>query len=421
MDSFASLMFFICAAVLSFSFMLISIYRKSLDKGRKIILFFLLLLVFLTSLVGCFRSYSFMNPNFIRNGRALYFLLSLYSLGHSSIPILMNLYIWFVTGQWFKKKKKSFWILWSLWLLPILVNDGFILSNPWTHAVFSIGEDYTVSYGYGMLISILNGVFYGVMTLVYATVYHKALKRGECLTLFVMVILNTVLNVLEKVFYSHLDVDTFFFSLLSAMLLIFGEDTNPEIDPITKLENRNSFNTVMKSSMASEAHFRVIILKISNFENLSRLFSSADLDRMEADLAELLLKLPYPKCRFFHYQRGIFIINSYEAAKKENRDLLQDAIRIFSQDRVYEKTTMSLKVEAIYLHVPRCTSSLEDIHKIIDYHIINPFDSVSLMEDEVLKTILRSSYVAKAIERGIRERSFQVYYQPIYDLKDQCI
>lgn len=421
MEAFASMIFFICAAGLSFSFLLISVYRKSLDKGRKIILFFLLLLVLLTSVVGCFRSYFFMNPDFIKDEMALSFLLSLYSLGHSSIPLLMNLYIWFVTGQWFKKRKKSFWFFWAIWLLPILVNDVLILSNPWTHVVLSIGEDHTINYGYGMLFSILNGTFYGVMALIYATIYHKALKRGECLTLFIMVILNTALNIMEKAFFHHLDVDTFFLSLLSAMLLIFGEDTNPEIDPVTKLDNRNSFDAVMKSSLASEAYFRLIILKISNFDNLSKLFSNATLDKLEQELSDELVRLPYPKCRFFHYKRGVFIINSYDSPKKDNRKLLEDASRLFSTDRIYENTEMCLKVETIYLHVPRCTSSLEDIHKILEYHIINPFDKVSLMEDEVLKTVLRSYHVSRAIQRGIHNHSFEVYYQPIYDLKENGI
>lgn len=421
MEAFASIIFFICAATLSFSLLLISVYRKSLDNGRKIILFFLLLLVFLTSVVGCFRSYFFINPDFIKDEMALSFLLSLYSLGHSSIPLLMNLYIWFVTGQWFKKRKKSFWFFWAFWLLPILVNDILILSNPWTHVVLSMGEDHTITYGFGMIVSIFNGTFYGVMALVYATIYHKALKRGECLTLFIMVILNTALNIMEKTIFHHLDVDTFFLSLLSAMLLIFGEDINPEIDPVTMLENHDAFDDVMKSSLASKVRLRIIILKISNFDNLRKLFSDTTLDRLEKDLSEDLVNLSYPKCRFFHYRRGVFIINSYDSSKKDNRKLLEDVSRLFSSDRIYENTEMPLKVEAIYLHVPRCTSSLEDIHKIIDYHIINPFDKVSLMEDDVIKTVLRSYHVAKAIQRGIREHSFEVYYQPIYDLKNHCI
>ena len=97
----------------------------------------------------------------------------------------------------------------------------------------------------------------------------------------------------------------------------------------------------------------------------------------------------------------------------------------FEQDFHVSGNSISLNEIMITLHYPRDFCSLAEYRALYGYLLEaaqNSGKQIFFEVDEaVKKDYYRRNKVEQAVDRAITENRFEVYYQPIYSLKEKCV
>ncbi len=413
--------FFLCSGLVFFVLFLLVLIKFNLHDKKTIFLLFFLGLGFLTGYVGFF----FFNQSYFQFKETLGDIIrTLYFMGHISIPVFLNSYIYFSTGQHYRKKTRYFWIFYCLWLIPILTSDILLILNSITPTVFIYEEKenaYKLLWGFYWLMA--SGLFYLVVSLYYLIRYHQSLKRGEFFMLCGFFFCFFTFYIFDYFSLLPFDCHLFVESLLSIGIVISSQDPTGEIDSLTEFGNQARFNEVTKKSLKAKAHYRLILLRITNAKSINTIILEKQSEKISKEIALRLKNLHLKNCEFFHLAKSTYAINSYEKNKDslKSRNDLNAILGCLSKDILLCDMAISMNIEAIYLHVPTDVDSLEKIEKIIQSPYSSPYQRVTLLENDAALRMLRKGKIAKSIHNGLKENRFYVVYQPIYDTEEQKI
>ncbi len=413
--------FFLCSGLVFLSLVLLVLLKFPLDEKKTIFLLLFLGLGSLTGLVGFF----FFNQSYFQFKEDISeFIRLLYFMGHLSIPVFLNSYIYFSTGQNYRRKTKYFWFFYCLWILPILSSDILLILNSFTPVIYIYNESenaYQMLLGFYWLF--IATFFYLGFSLYFLIRYRLSLKKGEFLMLCGFFFFFFLFYVID--FFSLIPFDCHLFveALLSIGIVISSQDTSGEIDLITGFGNQIRFNETTKKALKAKAHYRLILLRLTNAKNINSIILEKQSQKISKEIVTRLKGLHMNKCEFFHLAKSTYAINSYEKNKdpQKSRNELNAILDCLSKDILVGDMAISLNIEVIYLHVPTDIDSLEKIEKIIQSPYSSPYQRVTILENDAAMRLLRKSKISKSVHTGIKESRFYVVYQPIYDAKEKKI
>ncbi len=413
--------FFLCSGLVFLVLILFVILKFPLGEKKTIFLLSFLGLGFLTGLTGFF----FFNQTYFQfNEEVGKIIRMLYFMGHLSIPVFLNSYIYFGTGQNYRKQTKYFRILGYLWMVPILSSDILLIINLFTPTIYEYNatEDaYHVLFGFYWMM--LTTLFYLGYSLYFLIRYRQSLKRGEFFILCGFFFCFFFFYLAD--YFSLLPFDCHFFveALLSIGIVISSQDTSGEIDSVTGFGNQNRFNEVTKKALKAKAHYRLILLRLTNAKNINNIILEKQSQKISKEIVARLKGLQLKKCEFFHIAKSTYAINSYEKNKapEKSRNDLNAILDCLSKEILLGDMAIALNVEVIYLHVPKDVDSLEKIEEIIQSPYSSPYQRVTILEKDAALKMLRRGKISKSIHNGIKENRFYVVYQPIYNTKEKKI
>lgn len=191
------------------------------------------------------------------------------------------------------------------------------------------------------------------------------------------------------------------------------------LDANTGLYNRDTFYTFCSRAFQAKANLGIFILKITNESFYSK---SIDYKKMKGLMKEIGNKLSKVNANsnVYYLKSGQFAVISFNTSK-DNRDSQIQTIRdLVANDFEYEKTSFRFLSQIFYIKYPGDISSIEELHAIIEKNFPGGDESVTIIKGVQLKAAQREIEVQQAIFRGLANNSYQVYYQPIYDIKAKC-
>ncbi len=335
---------------------------------------------------------------------------------------LYHLFICTVTDTWHILKKNKW--LQAVLIIPYAIICVTLLTNPFHHMTFYFDEN--LVYHRGLLIYVLYAAsfFYLVCGVAYLIRYKKMVTNDKFVALMLMYPLN-VLAVLIQLFLPQYLVEMFMTSLTMLLVVLVIQRPEEIINPVLGVCNYIAYTTDMKKAFSIQKPVRIIFAKLTNYKALSSI--------LEYDTRTLLLKgiasdlsVSYKEehlpMDLYYLENGLFAL----VTEKDLPEKLKRIAQRISEGMTTEKQLGQLQVEPeACVSMIRCPQDIDDYETLLSFgtsfHTYLPADGTvnDMTQARDRRMFHLRNEIDSMISNAIADRRFQMYYQPIYSVKEK--
>ena len=348
-------------------------------------------------------------------GTFVYFLL------HTSVLPLYVIFMGLAAGTWYKFIKRRFNKV--LFSLPYIINIAAVLSNPWTHAIYRI-VDGKYTRGDYILLTYVVGAFYGVLTVYYLAKYKGVLDTMSMIAFF-SIYPYTVVAVLIQYFYPTHLLEMFAYSVAVLTIMIFVIRPEKMLNLAVGSKTMAAFWQDTKNIYLSEKKTHIYIIKVNSDSSIIKLYG---INMHDAIMRELVTKInakvrtivptgAYSSVYYLNY--GLFAVsieNKYTS--KDTCGQLYEAMC----EKIHTDNNMTLLLECAVceIAIPEDMPTFKDVVSFIDtFEKSSAASGAFIYSDLTQQEKIKMSFdIDRYIRKAIANNSFQMYYQPIYSVKE---
>ena len=409
--------FQICTVVLCVTCMFYTFVRSRPDKTQSWLFVFCIVDVLITAV--CNMTSSIAN-NYCRISEGAAFIRRfsqyIYMCVHMLLAPFFVTYITYLTGLNYRLSKK----LWVLLWLPSVVTFVMSAINPlnnWVYA-FDNGVDYHRNSGMTVLYLINLGYYLaGLIMLFFLWKILSTRKKAVMVFFFGFVTLGT----LTQFFMYPLFTEIFGQALGLVGIMVTIESEEGLRDSRTRIYNYTALVYDLKMFEKVGRPYNLIVLKIKSPTSLFRLTGAAGIASV-ADVTVDYLATLIPRKNIYYSGYGTYSIVSENNDPQYNLDFSRRILSRFEQSWHIQEKDLRFGATVDCVRIPEDFSSVEDILTLV----ASPVPEKEKFENDVcfgdsLRYIVRQSQVEAAIMRGLENRNFEVYYQPVYRTSDLSI
>ena len=333
-------------------------------------------------------------------------------------------YIIGLTDNWHKFEHK--FIYKGLLCIPFLIVFGFVFSNYWTNWVFIV-ENGVYRRGfiieYGLIYS--TTLIYFVISLIYIFKYRKFFTKIQLATLISICPLCVIASLIQ-IFLPEILLVVFFIAI-SCMLMMNIVERHEEFydQDICLLKYQAYYQDSYKATVTKEEAY-LFFIKIANNQTINLKFDYEKLIDIRKTIGNIMketLKDFSCKGRFYWLGLGQFAT----VARNMGHDTAE-AIAMTMRRRLNVPVKTSFGIIDIYSNValvkfPDDIQNEDMAMSFVDnfYHIDGVLDNVlDLSNIPNRKEFEMKMSMASIIKRGLVRDSFEVYFQPIYSIKEKA-
>ena len=410
--------FFDITAIIIVSFEIVAIYLRKMTYGRNSRLFLFLLICVLVSSIMDFVSLYFSNFVSITSSTIIICAVAdyLYFIFRNITPLIYLLYIVSVTDTWHILQNRKWLKL--IFLLPICVSMALIFTNPLSHRLFYYDTRFV--YHRGPFINILYYIsaIYALYGVVYLYYYRKILKVEQVFVLASLYPFN-IFALIVQYYYPHYLIEMFMTSLSMLLAMLVIQRPEEMMNPELLVGNYLGFNKDVNRAFELNKRFKLVFVKIVNYKSLSSFLEYATTRMLLRTLCDSLKRIKTNGLNIYYLGDGLFSLNT-----DENDELLI-ASRV--SDIVREK--FMVKQYGLSLNccicVIRCPEDIENVQGLLNFsnsfytYLPDNGEIVELSMEKGNRTFMLRNDIDAIIKEAIVHRSFMMYYQPIYSIKDK--
>ena len=402
----------VCASCLFFTF----IHSRPEKIQNKFFIFIEcnILIAALCNLLNAITK-SYMNTSNVMHGisvTAQYF----YFVFHSFLSPLFCFYITLVTGANYILNKKNHFI----YEFPVIVSVLLALINPITHWVYYYTEDGEFHRNWGENILYVVSIVYFIFALVMLLILWDAI---EAKTKRVMIYFFTLvsLGVLIQFLFIPMHTELFGEALAMTGIMITIENEEGRKDSRTKIYNHAALAYDVQKYIHVRRSFFIICIKMQNPMSLMQMIGPANIELMTEQTVEYLASV-VPRYSIYYIGLGTFVVVNDNPERNYNIEIAKKIKDRFNQSWRFQDRDTIFDAAVFCAEIPKDLKTYKDAMMLINGPA--PMDKMRLndvYQGDGLNYILRRSQVEDAIINGLSNKSFEVYYQPIYNVSDISI
>ena len=335
------------------------------------------------------------------------------------MPALYLLYILVITDDFSKLRKDK----WKAFLLsiPYIITFVLILTTYQSEIIFrfdiNANGDYLYRRGDFMWILYVSSGLYlliGIVSLFRYRLFFNSHQFVSIIAIFPL----TIAAVISQAIVPWMMVELFSTALGIAIIATSLEAPDELIDSKTGLNaNKQFFNTVKKAGTVKKDLY-ILLIKI---ENYSEIFNLMDFDTSSKFVKATANRFNKSYRKFTRNYRTFFIEDGLFAAtflKKENAKIV--AQNIYDDLKNYKKLDYTPKFSLCLIDLINDFSDFSSFVAFINnYYSKKMFDNnfVNFEDYKNEKSFVIQNNIDMVIEEGLKNNEFEVYYQPIFDVK----
>ena len=341
------------------------------------------------------------------------------------MPLLIRLY-GIMSGTWSRIKSDfriGFFYFFPLMGYLILVYSNFFNQRIFNYALTSEG----IAYVRGDLMTVYDyfGFYFMVFSLIQLFIIRKRLSAEKFLAMLLVYPVN-VFAILVQDMYPQLMTGMFGASLSVLMLAFFVFRPDESIDLETGLSSFIPFENDIENLILSGRKAIVIFCKISNDSEIRSLTDIRVYRKILRSIGDILVKERYRgilSTSDFYYLRGGLYANIIQG--RFDRALIRKQI-----DKLVDRYSEGYSGAGYDVQLDMCICSVlvpddiadkEELMKFSEriQNLIEPWKPVQYSEISFDREFVILNSIDSIIEDAIRHNRFEMYYQPIYSLKDK--
>lgn len=418
------ILYFDIAAIIILVILLVSLFFRKMLSGRANRYLVLLLVNILISAI--FDCWSEAYPIWLKpeesNSRFREMLYYNYFLFRNLTSLLYQLYLCAITDTWHILRKNK-WLK-RLFIVPYLVICGTLFSNVFNHKVFYFDEN--LVYTRGPLLYVLYAVsfFYCICGLVYLFIYRKMLRTDKLVALVLMYPLN-ILAILIQLFSPKYLVEIFMTSLSVLLITVVVQRPEETINPIIGVRSHIAYISDMKKAFHIRKPMQIILIKLVNYHSLFGILGNDVcnllMKKIAADLLPTQEKMHFPM-DLYYLENGLFALVTEEEQSERLKVVAEQISSVLTKAIPFEQFEIEMKPCICIL---RCPQDIDNYESLLSFgnsfYTYLPSGGVvnDMSETEDRRLFQLRNEMNGIISNAIAENRFEMYYQPIYSIKEK--
>lgn len=315
-----------------------------------------------------------------------------------------------------KQKKR----IMTIGTIPFAIFEILVILSPFI-GVFYYMEDNQYYQGFGANFGYYYLVFFYVLDLVLILVRRKwvDLRMKIVIIIYTIIAVGTILIQFQVRGLLLTSMGNLF---IIFMMYLSMQNPSELLDPVTGIGNESALMLQLKNMINHDKKTLVVTLDICQFHQISALFGMENSRVLLNEIGSFLCNT-CSKFHVFHNSGDIFTLLLDDDEKA--RTVIEKIRKRFSEEWVIGENSVVVDIVITIVHFPRDFSTIEEYIGIRDYLLDrakhNTKQQLFETDIELIEEYRRKSEVILAIHRAIENRSLQVYYQPIYSLKEKRI
>lgn len=406
------------AAFAIFAIIAVSIMVKGLTRGKLNRQFFMVLIVALFATVFDIGAITFDNLE-DRNAVVQYLFHTGYLFFHSlSTPLYVTYIVNLVDGiHIFKHKGRHI-----LMQLPFMVLVVCLMINVFVPCIFSIGPDGEYKREAWMNYLYLMAVFYILVGIIVVIRYRKRLSK-RIFTSVIAVFPMVVAAALYQLQNPNVPVEMFANAIGLLFVVLFIQSPEQIVSGTTGLNKITRYMSDIQNAMDNGEHITIIIISLENDKTLREMMGVAEYHKLLKLLANRFLMWGSrwkSSVEWYYLGNGMFrcVFNGkYADQAEEFASFVNNEMK-----KGYEYNDMLINTLA-NICVLYCPDDIDDVDTVMRFGVEiteRKYVGEVLYAKDIYKKdrydIIRSMDVI--IDRAFAEGNFEVFYQPIYSVKE---
>ena len=410
--------FDICA-VITLVILILSLFIRKMTRGTSNVLFFLLTLVVFLS--GIFDISRLTLPTILPktpNSQILLYTLNYayYIFRNLSTPIYI-LFIFSVCGMWHDFNNDM--LLKVTWAFPVIGILGLIVVDIFVHRLFEITPD--LEYVRGPWLSYMRiAAFWILAYSVICLIYNKNMLSKHKFYLLISLCPINILGVLIQSYWPQYIVEIICTTFPLLFISLAVQKPEEIIDMNSGSLNLQAFKNELKRNFAAKRKSRLISMQIINFESIKNQFGKENLKTF----LSYIIKSLYTICKNDEYEvyyldDGTFTLLTLKDDEKVNEEIARRIRNFMAGRHTINNINLMLDFKICYI---RCPEDLKDFDSVMNFeknmlHILTETNSLIYLEEVSDSRDFQIHHqIDHIIQKGINNNSFEMYYQPIYDI-----
>lgn len=224
--------------------------------------------------------------------------------------------------------------------------------------------------------------------------------------------------------YCHREIllSSFGNTVIIIMVYLSMQNPNDYLDTVTGIGNEAALELQLKDELMRNHEGTVIIIRIRQYQQMGMLFGAENCNMLMAELGQYFFHLG-GKFHVFRSDADTFVVMT---DKDRYQEMVKSVEGRFSEEWKIEENHILLDHTVMIMHYPKDFTTIPEFFGIRSY--LSSVASGNVRKEPVIETdaqmiegYYRQNQIEMILESALRERSIQVYYQPIYSLKEKRI
>ncbi len=344
----------------------------------------------------------------------VYLATTLYFIIHNGVIYLHYIYVNMVSGAFYKTPKTRYVILG----IPYLFNVAILILNVFNNMIFSI--DNNMNYVRGPWMIFIYGVssFYAFMFIGHMFFYIKVIGARKAVILFTF-ILGGIIAIVFQYFHPKILIELFVQSIVyvSVMLTLDDEASHKVLE--YNVYSRDTFKRDVNILIESNNKFGVLIIK---FTNIDGYMSVLGIDQINASLKRVAtwLKSIDKSAVVYSLNMGVFAVVLAGENRNKSEYFSYTLNTRFRDPWKINDIDIEYNVVIYEVSVPDNLNRVEELLLLGNVETGNG-QRLTFISGNGLEEIKRRLKIERAVRKALITNQFKVYYQPIWDRKNNKI
>lgn len=295
------------------------------------------------------------------------------------------------------------------------------ITNPWTDLLFSLTPDGVYMRGplnklgylaIGIELILLTVCYFRNFKLV-SNSMHKLMKLLPPIVIGVTVI---------QILYPDTLLTGTYSALVNLIFFISFQSNRIGMDSLTGLPNRNTFFEEIALYKNKKKHLHLILIHLEHFDEINQKYGTARGDLFIYEIARFL-EQNSPMYKAFRFSNTRFIMIGPWHDEISAHTFTQKLAKRFTKH--WGNSKDNCYIPALFVHAEFTEPDYKNNHLIdlMEYTLHNTekteYSPIVFLDQTMRKQFSRRSYVLQELKTAIEENALQVYYQPLYNCKEE--
>ena len=406
----------VCALIVMCVLIMLQMSKQYMSIRRSFIFFIMSVMqasAFLFFVVGrCLYLYADMQPNVLLN-----FLADAFYVTQYMVPLLFMRYMVVWSGRSVREHKTTM----LLYILPYIVIIIGLVMNAFTHCAYQWNEDRGFEDDSGVIILMAATIYCIIYGVVYAGIFVRkiAFRKLVGVAVIALSIIFVMIWQYGSVMSNYVN---YLISVGMLVLYIVAQNQADMIDRNTQVLNRIVLDERIRSNIHNKKRFALVVLAMDDFKFVNKTFGVTAGDMLLLQVARFLATVS-AKSRVYRYGADQFALEIAQG------DIPLEKVVHIIQERfrhpwIAEDVSVMLSATISCVSYPNDASSVANLIDVVDYSVLSAKakgkGALVYAGDLDLHNLRKEKAIEKAVENAMKNDTFEVHYQPIFNTEKQC-